>query len=95
MTRCYRIIVYTPYPGEEFTGYCCITEDDEERLHSFAELLVAENADEYIAKHVADITDEEECEQFYKGCGARFQEIDYDTYEEEAFEDYGEEEAWV
>ena len=95
MTKCYRIIAYTPYCGEEFTGWCCQedSEEGERRLHEFADLLIAENAGEHIHDHVDDLTDEEACEEFYEGCGARFEEIDYDTYMEEAFEDY-EEEDW-
>lgn len=95
MTKCYRVIAYTPYCGEEFTGWCC-QEDNEEgkrRLHEFADLLIVENAEEHIWDHVGDLTDEKAREEFYEGCGARFEEIDYDTYMEEAFEDY-EEEDW-
>ena len=51
-------------------------------------LIIAENAEEHILDHVDDITDEEACDEFYEGCGAVFQEIDYSTYMEEAFEDY-------
>ena len=40
-------------------------------------------------------TDEEAREEFYEGCGARFQEIDYEVYMEEAFEDYEREGDWV
>lgn len=95
MEKYYRIIAYTPFCGEESTGYCGIKEGDESRLHEFADLLIAENAEEHIQDHVDDITDEEACEEFYEGCGARFQEIDYNVYMEEAFEDYEREGDWV
>lgn len=88
MEKYYRVIAYTPYCGEEFTGYCAIKDGDEDRLHGFANVLIAENANEHIHDHVEDLTNEEECEEFYEGCGVRLQEISYDTYMEEAFEDY-------
>lgn len=93
MEKYYRIIAYTPFCGEEFIGYCSIKDGDDERLYEFADLIVAENSDEHIYDHIDDITDEEVCEEFYEGCGARFEEIDYDTFMEEAFEDY-EREDW-
>ena len=88
MTKYYRIIAYTPYCGEEFTGWCCQedTEEGERRAREFADVLIAENAEEHIRDHVDDLTDEEAREEFYEGCGAQFQEIDYKTYMEEAFE---------
>lgn len=94
MDRYFRIIAYTPYCGEEFTGHCAYSEKDpegEERMKAFADLLIAENAEEHIRDHIADLLDEEAYEEFYEGCGARFQEIDYQTYMEEAFEG---EEGW-
>lgn len=96
MDRYFRIIAYTPYCGEEFTGYCAYSDKDpdgEERMRAFADLLVTENADEHIHDHIEDLLDEEAREEYYEGCGARFEEIDVDTYEKEAFEDY-EKEDW-
>ena len=89
MVRYYRVIAYTPYCGEEFTGHCCFNDEnpiDVERAHGFADVLIAENANEHFHDHVEDATNEEECEEYYEGCGARWQEIDYKTYLEEAFE---------
>lgn len=98
MTKCYRVIAYTPYCGEEFVGHCCFDDNkplEVERARGFADVLIAENAEEHIRDHINDLTDEEAVEEYYEGCGARWQEIDYKTFKEEAFEDYGEEEAWV
>ena len=41
MEKYYRVIAYTPFCGEEFIGYCGIKEGDEDRLHEFADLLIA------------------------------------------------------
>ena len=95
MEKYYRVIAYTPFCGEEFIGYCGIKEGDEDRLHEFADLLIAENAEEHILDHVDDITDEEAYDEFYEGCSAIFQEIDYSIYMEEAFEDYERKEDWI
>ena len=88
MENYYRVIADTPCCGEEFIGHCGLKAGDEDRLHEFADLLITENAEEHILDHIDDITDEEACDEFYEGCGAIFQEIDYSTYMEEAFEDY-------
>lgn len=98
MTKCFRVIAYTPYNGEEFVGHCCYNSEnllEIERAKGFADILVAENAEEHICDHIEDLTDEEALEKYYKGCGARFQEIDYNVYMEEAFENYEREEDWV
>ena len=98
MTKCFRVIAYTPYNGEEFVGYCCYNGENPlevERAKGFADILVAENAEEHIRDHIKDLTDEEALEEYYGGCGARWEEIDYNVYKEEAFEDYEGEEGWV
>ena len=38
MEKYYRIIAYTPFCGEEFTGYCGVKEGDESRLHEYGNL---------------------------------------------------------
>lgn len=89
MTKYYRLIVYTPYCGEEFTGHCCFDDakpEEVKRAYDFAELLLIENAEENVYDHVEDLTDDEAREEFYEGCGVIWQEIDYKTYLEEAFE---------
>ena len=73
--RYWRITSYTPFCGEECIDYYSGT--DENAMHKFAEECAGENAMEWW---------DEECmdeDEYYAGCGYRFEEISCRTYREE------------
>ena len=93
----FRLVAYTPYAGEELYDYGYGETIENEHLREKADLLMEECAAEWRDEHSQfwqeDGYDSQEDweEDYYSGCGVRFQEIDYATYTQEMFE---EEEEW-